>query len=154
MNLVWDMETGDPDDFMTMLWLADHPKINLKAVTVTPGSQAQIGLVRWGFLLSADQHRLLLSYKFGNIAEKQAPLIAHGIIPTEESRQGQRDSHRLAPMPHNPDALFLFGCSFCHGAPLVGGRSFLWNVLNLKNTRITKRNEIGMVEPPHRQAQM
>jgi pyrimidine-specific ribonucleoside hydrolase len=48
MNVVWDMETGDPDDFMTMLWLADHPKINLKAVTVTPGSQAQIGLVRWG----------------------------------------------------------------------------------------------------------
>ena len=42
------METGDPDDFMTLLWLCDHPSINLKAVTVTPGSRAQIGLVRWG----------------------------------------------------------------------------------------------------------
>jgi len=48
MDLVWDMETGDPDDFMTLLWLADHPQINLKAVTVTPGSRSQIGVVRWG----------------------------------------------------------------------------------------------------------
>jgi len=48
LNLVWDMETGDPDDFMTMLWLADHPQINLKAVTVTPGSKSQVGVVRWG----------------------------------------------------------------------------------------------------------
>ena len=48
LKLVWDMETGDPDDFLTLLWLADHPRIDLRAVTVTPGSRAQIGVVRWG----------------------------------------------------------------------------------------------------------
>ena len=48
LKLVFDMETGDPDDFMTLLWLADHPDIELRAVTVTPGSRAQIGVVRWG----------------------------------------------------------------------------------------------------------
>ena len=48
IELVWDMETGDPDDFLTLLWLADHPRVNLRAVTVTPGSRAQIGVVRWG----------------------------------------------------------------------------------------------------------
>ena len=48
IDLVFDMETGDPDDFLTLLWLADHPRVNLRAVTVTPGSRAQIGVVRWG----------------------------------------------------------------------------------------------------------
>jgi inosine-uridine nucleoside N-ribohydrolase len=46
LNVVWDMETQDPDDFITLLLLLGHPQINLKAVTVTPGSQHQIGLVR------------------------------------------------------------------------------------------------------------
>ncbi|GAB1539309.1 nucleoside hydrolase [Scytonema sp. NUACC21] len=40
------METGDPDDFLTLLLLLGHPQVNLKAVTVTPGSPYQIGLVR------------------------------------------------------------------------------------------------------------
>lgn len=46
LQLVWDMETGDPDDYLTLLWLLGHPGINLKAVTVTPGSPEQIGVVR------------------------------------------------------------------------------------------------------------
>lgn len=46
-NVVFDMETGDPDDFLTLVWLLGHPRVNLKAVTVTPGGQDQIALVRW-----------------------------------------------------------------------------------------------------------
>jgi len=46
LKAVWDMETGDPDDFMTLLMLLDHPKVDLQAVTVTPGTPEQIGLVR------------------------------------------------------------------------------------------------------------
>lgn len=42
------METSDPDDFMTLLWLADHPEVELLAVLVTPGSADQCQLVRWG----------------------------------------------------------------------------------------------------------
>ena len=34
-DVVWDMETGDPDDFLTLLLLLGHPQVNLKAVTVT-----------------------------------------------------------------------------------------------------------------------
>src|SRR4051812_29846608 len=37
----------DPDDFLTLILLCGHPRVQLKAVTVTPGSTAQIGLVRW-----------------------------------------------------------------------------------------------------------
>ncbi|MEH2194479.1 MAG: nucleoside hydrolase [Nostoc sp.] len=46
INVVWDMETSDPDDFLTLLFLIGHPQVNLKAVTVTPGTPDQIGLVR------------------------------------------------------------------------------------------------------------
>ena len=46
IDLVWDMETNDPDDFLTLLFLAEHPQINLKAVTILPGSAEQVGLVK------------------------------------------------------------------------------------------------------------
>lgn len=46
IDVVWDMETCYPDDFLTLLLLIGHPRVNLKAVTVTPGTPDQIGLVR------------------------------------------------------------------------------------------------------------
>jgi pyrimidine-specific ribonucleoside hydrolase len=46
IDVVWDMETSDPDDFLTLLLLLGHPAVRLKAVTITPGSTAQVGLVR------------------------------------------------------------------------------------------------------------
>jgi hypothetical protein len=47
-RVIFEMETSDPDDFMTLLWLADHPNVDLLAVLVTPGSRDQCQLVRWG----------------------------------------------------------------------------------------------------------
>ena len=44
--IILDMETGDPDDCLTLLLLIGHPRVDLQAVTVTPGSAAQIGIVR------------------------------------------------------------------------------------------------------------
>ena len=46
IDVVWDMETADPDDFLTLLLLMDHPLVRLKAVTITPGTQSQVGLVQ------------------------------------------------------------------------------------------------------------
>lgn len=46
MDVVWDMETGDPDDFITLLLLLGHPRVKLTGVTVTPGTPDQIGVVR------------------------------------------------------------------------------------------------------------
>lgn len=51
LSLIFEMETSDPDDFMTLLWLADHPKIDLLGVLVTPGSFDQCQLVQWGLNL-------------------------------------------------------------------------------------------------------
>mmetsp|Transcript_10428 Transcript_10428/g.23593 ORF Transcript_10428/g.23593 Transcript_10428/m.23593 type:complete len:346 (-) Transcript_10428:111-1148(-) len=44
---IFDMETGDPDDVLTLLLLAAHPRVDLRAVTITPGSMEQVELVRW-----------------------------------------------------------------------------------------------------------
>lgn len=46
IDMVFDMETADPDDVFTLCMLSHHPKVNLRAVTVTPGSRHQIGLVK------------------------------------------------------------------------------------------------------------
>lgn len=46
LDIVWDMETGDPDDFLTLLLLLGHPRVNLLGVTVTPGTPDQVGVVR------------------------------------------------------------------------------------------------------------
>lgn len=43
---ILDMETSDPDDFLTLLFLLGHPQVDLRAVTITPGTWEQVGLVR------------------------------------------------------------------------------------------------------------
>lgn len=45
LDVVFDMETKDPDDFLTLLLLLGHPRVNLKAVTIEPGTFEQVNLV-------------------------------------------------------------------------------------------------------------
>jgi len=47
MKYIFDMETGDPDDVLTLLLLGANPAVELRAVTITPGSREQVALVRW-----------------------------------------------------------------------------------------------------------
>jgi inosine-uridine nucleoside N-ribohydrolase len=42
----FDMETRDPDDALALCLLAGHPRVSLTAVTVNPGTPAQIAVVR------------------------------------------------------------------------------------------------------------
>ncbi len=46
LDLCFDLETQDPDDVLTLCLVACHPRVRLRAVTVTPGSSGQVGLVR------------------------------------------------------------------------------------------------------------
>lgn len=46
MRVVFDMETRDPDDVLTLCLVATHPAVRLAAVTVNPGTPAQLGVVR------------------------------------------------------------------------------------------------------------
>jgi inosine-uridine nucleoside N-ribohydrolase len=55
IDIIFDMETDDSDDFITLLMLLGHPKVNLKAVTVFPGSPQQIGFIRRTINMWFDQ---------------------------------------------------------------------------------------------------
>lgn len=46
MDILFDMETRDPDDALTLCLLATHPDATLRSVTINPGTRAQVGLVR------------------------------------------------------------------------------------------------------------
>lgn len=46
LKIIWDMETGDPDDVLTLILLLGHPRVELRAINVTPGTPDQIGFVR------------------------------------------------------------------------------------------------------------
>ncbi|CAD7938148.1 unnamed protein product [Amoebophrya sp. A25] len=45
-KLILDIETSDVDDVLNLLFVAGHPLVDLRAVTVTPGSPAQLLFVR------------------------------------------------------------------------------------------------------------
>lgn len=45
-NVIFDMETADPDDAMTVLFLLSHPNIRLRAITITPGTTCQYALIK------------------------------------------------------------------------------------------------------------
>ena len=47
MHFLLSIFLGDPDDFLTLLFLGGHPQVDLLAVTVTPGTTEQVHLVRW-----------------------------------------------------------------------------------------------------------
>ena len=51
-NIISDMETGDPDDLITLLLLLNNPQVNLKTVTCYEGSSIQIGLINYIISLS------------------------------------------------------------------------------------------------------
>jgi inosine-uridine nucleoside N-ribohydrolase len=78
MDLIWDMETGDPDDFITLLFLLGHPRVNLIGVTVTPGTPDQVGVVRRA-----------LDW-FGRSVPVGAFNLAHPVRDTGEGRHGRR----------------------------------------------------------------
>jgi pyrimidine-specific ribonucleoside hydrolase len=45
-KVIFDLETGDPDDGFALALLAAHPRCELVAATVSPGTRAQVGVVR------------------------------------------------------------------------------------------------------------
>lgn len=46
LRLVFDLETSDPDDVLTLCLVATHPLVDLRAVTVFPGGKDQVGVVK------------------------------------------------------------------------------------------------------------
>lgn len=55
-RIVFDMETGDPDDVFALCFITSHPDLELVGVTVTPGSNAQVGIVKHILKLTDHSH--------------------------------------------------------------------------------------------------
>jgi pyrimidine-specific ribonucleoside hydrolase len=54
----FDMETGDPDDIYTLAILATHPKVHLLSVTIHPGGQDQLNLVKHILNILDKEHQV------------------------------------------------------------------------------------------------
>jgi hypothetical protein len=46
IDIHFDTETGDPDDLCTLLLLLAHPAYRLRSVSVTPGTDEQVGMLK------------------------------------------------------------------------------------------------------------
>lgn len=46
IKVLYDMETNDPDDYFNLSFLCSHPDVDLKAVTIIPGSPEQVAIVK------------------------------------------------------------------------------------------------------------
>jgi pyrimidine-specific ribonucleoside hydrolase len=81
-KMVFEMETGDPDDFLTLLRLLDHPKVDLKAVVINPGGPKQVGLVRWALREFKRTDVLVGSLDLHNKNKRTKPDVSewHNII--------------------------------------------------------------------------
>lgn len=49
IKMIFEMETGDPDDYLTLLFLIGHPKVDLIGVNVNPGGWDQVSIVKQAF---------------------------------------------------------------------------------------------------------
>jgi inosine-uridine nucleoside N-ribohydrolase len=128
IDVVWDMETNDPDDFLTLCLLAGHPQVNLKAVTVLPGSPQQIGLVRWAL----------------RQFELNIPVGAHNLKTTKPSvSQWHYDAYEnISPSEDaQPAAEILL--QYCDSQTTLLTGAALTNVRNAINNEQQKRFTVG-----------
>lgn len=95
MDILFDMETRDPDDVFTLCFLLTHPNVTLRAVTINPGSLEQVGLVR-GILDKLGRSDLPVGARnpqthskaisdfhytfFGQPTPSQPDAVAHGLL--------------------------------------------------------------------------
>ena len=70
VDVVFDMETHDPDDCLTFLFLASHPRFRLKAVTLVPGTAEQVGLVE-SLLKRLEHPDIPIGADFPALSQKQ-----------------------------------------------------------------------------------
>lgn len=80
-NIIFDMETGDPDDIITLLLLLNNPQVNLKGVSCYEGSPLQIGLIQHVIELSG----LVVPVAGWNTEEKELNPYYHNIFGTWKS---------------------------------------------------------------------
>jgi pyrimidine-specific ribonucleoside hydrolase len=118
--LVFDMETSDPDDALTLCILATHPRVDLMAVTVTPGSLEQVGIVRH-LLDRLGRSALPIGAFTGTSNPKNVSEFHHrwlgDIAPTDPTGSGAEIL--AAVFRRRPDATMLTGAALKNPGTLL-----------------------------------
>lgn len=113
---IFDMETGDPDDVLTLLFLGANPAAELRAVTVSPGSDEQVALIRWLLEQMGLTHVRLGAQSWPANAEK--PSLLQGRFYKNFGR-----SHHGEPQCERADTVLLECCdesvTLVTGGPLT-----------------------------------
>ncbi|MBW4507271.1 MAG: nucleoside hydrolase [Scytonematopsis contorta HA4267-MV1] len=116
------METRDPDDMFALCFLGSHPNIALRAVTINPGSRAQVGVIRH-ILHRLNKHNVPVGARNPD-SIKDAVSEFHyeflGIIPPSEPDESA-DNLIATTINLYPDVVLLTG------APLHNLRLLLKN---------------------------
>ncbi len=98
MRTWFDMETGDPDDFLTLALLCGHPAVELIGVSVTPGTPHQVGVVRH----CLDRFELDLPVGVFDLDHRKGRGTPHERVVTCVSAWHER---MLGPIPPSRDAV-------------------------------------------------
>lgn len=103
------METGDPDDVMTLCLLLEHSRINLRAITVMPGTNEQIGLVK--FILKEAGLNIPVGSSKPGYDRKCVSNFYYKWFPKIEPRQADGEGYQIIQetLVTYPDLVLLTG---------------------------------------------
>jgi pyrimidine-specific ribonucleoside hydrolase len=89
MPVVMELETGDPDDILALLFLLEHPKARVKAIVMSPGSPDQIGLIK--HLLKKYDHADIPvgAFNLDHGKKTVSPWYTHTFGQFEDSREAR-----------------------------------------------------------------
>jgi pyrimidine-specific ribonucleoside hydrolase len=128
MDVIFDMETGDPDDLITLIMLLKNPDVDLKAVSCYQGSPLQIGLIKHVLKLAGKdipvggwnpEEPSELSPYYTDVVGKWSPVKAE-LTPVEIFKNFcTKDTHVLT------------------GAPLTNLKAVLENLRDLEVSSMT-----------------
>ncbi|MBO3463565.1 nucleoside hydrolase [Aetokthonos hydrillicola Thurmond2011] len=148
MDILFDMETQDPDDIFTLCFLLGHPGLTLRTVTINPGSLEQVGLVR-GVLEKLGRGDIPVGARNPQTTSKCISDFHYSFLGQPTPDEPDAVAHELLAqmLSDYPDAVWLTG------APLHNARLLLAN-----HPSVTIRRWVGqggfagdsLVPPEHR----
>ena len=148
-RVIFDMETRDPDDVLTLCLLATHPAIALVAVTVTPGTPQQLGVVRT-LLRRLDRALPIGAREPASPADAVSPFHHQWLGAVADAAADELAHVLLArTLRAHPDAVLLTG------APLHNLRLLLRNHPDVEIPRWVAQGGFAgdnLVDPAHRLA--
>lgn len=96
MKVFVDIETGDPDDILTLIYLLGLDQIDIIAITIMPGSQKQINLVKYVLSKFSNKQDIPIgSYRYEQGSLSPWYTKAFGKIPDYTDKQITIDAGEL-----------------------------------------------------------